>query len=107
MTQIVYTTDEGFKYLIEVPDGLKNPKMYRHGVRIGPPELTDLGLDEDTERILSNTLCDRQLYDYQSLNGRRGEVQTILQDVLKLGDRAQARDMLRSLIGIYQRAAFD
>jgi hypothetical protein len=107
MTQIVYTNPDGFCYLVEVPDGIIDERLYQYGIRIGPPDLSELNLVNDLECKLNNILCERQIYEYRSMNGRRGEVLQIIQETLHLNDVVKAKALLLNIIGIYQRASFD
>lgn len=103
MARVVYTDSEEYKWVVEVPDNLVDKEQYKYGIVLGPPTLELLQLDKESERKLSNALCDAGIYDYATMSPTR---QTVLEIIRQILPEAEARDVLRTLIGIYQQHSY-
>lgn len=100
MKKISYTNDEGLKQVVEVPTDIIDETLYRHGIHLGPPDLSALNLDQERRIALNNLLCDAEIIDYQSLSGRRHEV---VEKMKQLGIPDQdAKHLMVALVAIYQ-----
>lgn len=105
MKRVVYTDSEGFKRVVEVPNETWDESQFRYGLRVGPPDLTPLGLNKDVTRLLSNALCDATLVDLSTLNGRRNILYDVVKQVLQIPE-LEIRGVMQSIVGLYQRDAY-
>jgi hypothetical protein len=96
----VYTDKEGYRRVYEVPANLVDDNMIKHGICLGPPDLSSLFTDEDQRRDLSNALCDLGVYDYESMNGQRAAVHGVLRTMFGSDN---SKTILIGLITIYQQ----
>lgn len=64
--RVEYKDKNGYKFLVEIPAGAA-PEMAKHGVVIGPPDLSELGLPKAVEVRLNNALYDRRLFTRRDL----------------------------------------
>jgi hypothetical protein len=99
-----YTDENGFRYVVEVPPGT-DPAQYKRGIRLGPPDLSSLKLSQDVLRELHNGLVEKRLLYAPDIEkpGRMQEVLALLQAVTKNAKDQQVRDLLRSLVSLYQQ----
>lgn len=99
-----YTDENGFRYVVEVPAGT-DPAQYRRGIRLGPPDLSSLKLDRDQLRELHNSLVEKRLLYAPDIEkpGRMQEVYVLLQAATKNAKDSQVRDLLKSLVSLYQQ----
>jgi len=103
MARVVYTDNDEYRWVVEVPDTLVDKEQYQYGIVLGPPTLELLQLNKELERKLSNALCDAGIYDYATMSSTR---QTVLELIRQILPDADARDVLRTLIGIYQQHSY-
>lgn len=76
-----WTDEEGRKHAVEVPPGQEH--LARHGIPVGPPDLSPLGLPLEVEVRLHNALFDRQVLTARDAKRRPAEVQSAVQYALK------------------------
>lgn len=98
----VYTDGRGFKRVYEAPANLVGEKI-KQGVLVGPPDLSPVIEDEDLRRKLNNSLCDLNILDYESMNGRRDAVHGLLRKLFKGAEPRETKAMLIGIIAIYQQ----
>lgn len=93
MQTVEYKTTDGFKYQVLLPDGesLKNAKL---GIRVGPPDLTSLGLPKEVEKRLNNALYDRGLLTRADARRRTAEITAAWQSALRV-DVTRVLDVYR------------
>lgn len=82
MQQLEYKTPDGFKYQVLLPDG-ESQKNAKLGIRVGPPDLTSLGLPKEVEKRLNNALYDRGLLTRQDARRRPAEILAAWQSALQ------------------------
>ena len=85
--RIEYKDEEGRKFLVELPE--EHQDMPESGVRIGPPELDELGLPIEYEVKLNNQLYNRKLFKLADVRQRPEDIGAALKavfhiDVLKI-----------------------
>jgi len=80
---IVDTEREGRKYKVQVPDGAPEA-MWPAGIIIGPPDLSSLNLDYETETRLHNELFNRGLITLRDTRKRIQEIQAALQAAFRV-----------------------
>lgn len=73
-----YTNQQGFKYLVAVPDNTA-AEYYSHGAIIGPPDLSELGLVAADLQKLHNGLVDIGVYNGDTLD--RAKIRQLLKDL--------------------------
>lgn len=100
MAHRIYTDKDGIKRVFEVPAQLANESLIRHGILLGPPDLSPTIANIDKRRELSNRLCDAGIIDYDTMNGRRPEVHAIIRDLFPEED---SKALLIGIIAIYQQ----
>lgn len=83
MRNVTYKDRRGRLFNVNVPDGAKE-EDYRHGIVVGPPDLSDLGLPSTFEVRLNNELFHRGILTYMDAKKRRTDVVAALQAVLKV-----------------------
>ena len=92
VARIVYTDLDGYWYLVDVPVGHEDrPDL---GVRVGPPDLSDLGLPQEIAVELNHQLYNRELYTREDARQRPQEVTAALQ--------AAYRVSATKLLNLYQ-----
>ena len=77
MPIVKYTDEEGRAWMVAVPDNTR-PEQYPFGARLGPPDLSELGLDAAILKKLYSGLVERGIYDGQTIMNRRRDVREIL-----------------------------
>lgn len=82
MRRLPYEDAKGRKFIVELPDDAPDAHA-KMGVRIGPPDLANLGLPSAVEVRLNNALFARSLFTKQDLQGRRQELFAALQSAYK------------------------
>lgn len=103
MPLVLYTDQDEYVQVLEVPANLVDESKIRHGIPQGPPDLISIVADPDQRRKLNNALANAFIYDYESMNGRRHEVRSIIRQIF---DEEQARSIFVGLVGVYQQASF-
>lgn len=74
---------DGFKYRVQVPnDSLES--TWQYGIVVGPPDLSVLGFDEETNKRLNNELFVRGLITEKDVRKRAHEVFGALQAALSV-----------------------
>lgn len=82
VSRIPYTDPQGFKWLVDVPQGMEDrPEL---GVRVGPPDLSDTDLPEDIARRLNHQLFNRGIITTEQATARTGEITAALSAALKV-----------------------
>lgn len=79
--RVKYETSDGLLYDVLIPDGAP-AKNAKYGVRVGPPDLSSLGLHKELERRLNNALYHRGLFTLGDVRRRRQDVIAAWQSVL-------------------------
>lgn len=78
MRRVVFEDAKGRKFLTEIPDDAPDTHA-KMGVRIGPPELSSVGLPLAVEVRLNNALFARGLFTKSDLRGKKQELFAALQ----------------------------
>lgn len=78
---VQHKTKDGFLFDVIVPEG-SPAKHTEFGVRVGPPDLSNLGLPKEVERRLNNALYARKLFTVRDVKNRRQDVVSAWQAVL-------------------------
>ena len=100
--RVNYVSENGLPQIREVPDGA-DPKTYKYGILIGPPDLSDLSLSNKQIRELTKELVKLDIGDYNDTRGRRNEILDALKRVVGRKDK----ELLRQVLTIYQRSIFE
>lgn len=95
---VIYTNLDGTREVRRVPDGL--PTQDLEGVFVGPPDLFELPLNEDTIKTLNNRLVEADFITYEDLQGKRRHLLELVQSIEQIEDPNFIR---REVIRIYQR----
>lgn len=77
-----YETAEGFLYAVLVPEDAPEENI-KYGVRVGPPDLSSLGLPQEVERKLNNELYYRQILTLRDARRKSGDVMAAWQATLQ------------------------
>lgn len=101
MAIVTYTNEQGLKKVVEVPYNLVDKTQYRHGILLGPPDLSSIGLNSENTRLLNDALCDLGILDYATMSGRRHQALEAIKTFVF--DDQQAKEILGSLIALYQQ----
>lgn len=96
MIVVPYEDEQGRNTAMQVPDGLPRD-LWHQGIPIGPPDLSSLGLKEETTTRLHNELFNRGIIRKSDARLHRTEVHAALMSAL-------AVDAER-IIAIYERDA--
>lgn len=96
MKTVGYTDSNGYSWYVLVPDDAIREE-YDRGIVVGPPDLSELGLDEELLKKLYKRLVDALIVDAPTLLPKRPELVSILNE-LGIG---KAR--MREIVSIYQR----
>lgn len=83
MREVVYTDAQGRKFKVLIPDSADDSHA-KYGIIVGPPELTSLKLDLDTEVRLNNQLFARGIFDLKGAQRNRQEIFAALQAAFAL-----------------------
>ena len=98
MALVKYTDDDGYAYLVRVPDGAK-PYQYSKGIVLGPPDISQIGLPEEDEKRLRSELVEAQLVSAQTI---RGSNQTLHKLVRRVLPKQNTHEIVRWIKHIYQ-----
>jgi hypothetical protein len=100
MPRVVYTNEDGFKEIREVPNNL-SPSDYYMGILIGPPDLSSVTKNKMKLRLLNNALVDAKLIQWPDLAGQRHKLTEI---VSRLWQKTEDRRHIKyKILVIYQR----
>lgn len=83
MMQVTHVDGLDRKSLVQVPDGAPET-TWGQGILLGPPDLTSLGLKEETTTRLHNELFHRGIVRRGDARARRAEVHAALQAALRV-----------------------
>lgn len=83
MFETEYVDYEGRKFWIRLPDGAQ-PDDYQFGLRLGPPDLSQLGLPLAVEVRVHNELYYRRLFHFSDVKRKRQDLVGALMAALKL-----------------------
>jgi len=81
MLKIEYKDELGRKFLVAIPEGYEDEP--ETGIKIGPPDLDGLNLDEKHEALLNNQLYDRKLFTWSDVRRRPDEIRAALMATFK------------------------
>lgn len=104
LISVIYTNKQGRKEVRLVPPAT-HPTNYDKGVLVGPPDLSDLDLAEETVTQLNNALVDKGYINLKDLDGNRAELVRMIKDTLDVSDE-KARDLRLAVLGVYQRERY-
>jgi hypothetical protein len=93
----------GWLEIREVPNGTL-PKDYSKGVLIGPPDLSEMELEDKQAKELNNSLVNAGLVEYQDLRGNRIKLIEIIRQVF--GNVDNIKQIRNTILGIYQKAYY-
>lgn len=77
-----YETPEGFLYAVSVPEDAPDENV-KYGIRLGPPDLSSLGLEKEVERRLNNELYHRGLITWRDVKRRSSDVMAAWQATIQ------------------------
>jgi hypothetical protein len=77
-----HETPEGMLYAVLVPEDAPDSNV-KYGIRLGPPDLSSLGLDKEVERRLNNELYNRGLLTLRDTKRRSGDVMAAWQAAIQ------------------------
>ncbi len=97
--RVNYVSEGGFIQIREVPDKA-DPKTYKYGILVGPPDLADLPLAKTKIKELSNALAQAGMGNYDDTRGRRDEIM----EMVKRITGSKNKELLRSILYIYQKS---
>lgn len=80
MPTVKYTDEQGVMWAALVIEGTPE-KEYEQGAILGPPDLSPLGLTEEQQKRLHNSLVEEGLYMAPLLTGKRAKLQNILKQI--------------------------
>jgi CRISPR/Cas system CMR-associated protein Cmr3 (group 5 of RAMP superfamily) len=80
---VVYKDSAGRKYLVQIPENAPDSHA-KLGVRVGPPDLSELKLPLTLEVRLNNALFDRGLIKLSDVRRRHAELIAVWQAVLRV-----------------------
>lgn len=103
MPLVLYTDQDEYIQVLEVPANLVDESKIRYGIPQGPPDLINVTNDPEKRRLLNNALAKAFIYDYESMNGRRQEVFGFVRDIF---GETEARSVLVALVATYQHASY-
>lgn len=83
MREICYTDSRGCKFQVLIPDDAPDEHAV-FGIRVGPPDLSELNLPLDIEVRLNNQLYARKMITRSDVRRRRGELIAVWQSVLQV-----------------------
>lgn len=83
MRELTYVDGDGNKYKVLLPDNVSDDEA-EMGIRVGPPDLSDLGLPKALEVRLNNVLFDRGLFTKRDIRRRGSELIGVWQAVLSM-----------------------
>lgn len=76
-------TIDGYKLKVQVPDNAPE-STWQYGIRVGPPDLSSLGLSDEMTKRLSNELFVRGLITERDVQRKSQDVFGALQAALKV-----------------------
>lgn len=94
----VYFEDNGVGQIREVPEDA-DPKTYKWGILVGPPDMSELALPARKIKELVKALALAGFGNYRDTQGRRSEMFGIISKVTEKRDKT----ILRHILHIYQR----
>jgi hypothetical protein len=100
--RVNYSEENGDIQIREVPDKA-DPKSYKYGVVIGPPDLSDLSLSSKLIKQLSRELALAGFGNYKDTMSRRGELLDVVRKVTGNKDKT----LLKQILYIYQKNYFE
>jgi len=81
MSNVVkYTDEEGWDWAVAIPEGL-DEDWYKTAPIVGPPDLSELGLDKKMLKAIQNGLMAYDIYDGQTIMGRRKQIRDLMQEL--------------------------
>lgn len=83
LKRAVYKDDRGMFRVVMLPDNVSEDEA-PHGIPLGPPNLSELGLPEEMEVRLSNELYYRDILTPVDAVKNRAGIASAIQSVLKL-----------------------
>ena len=93
MRQTTYTDSHGRKFEVLLPVDSDNSQA-RHGLRLGPPDLSPLGLPLDVEVRLNNELHRRGIITLLDANTQLVRIQEAVNQTLRMS-AGKIRDLYR------------
>ena len=87
MMTVTYVDGLDRKSMVQVPDGAPE-QTWSRGIVLGPPDLSSLGLGEETTTRLHNELFNRGVIRRQDARAKRAEVHAALMSVLRVDAEA-------------------
>jgi hypothetical protein len=103
MKEVVYTDTKGFSWLVRVNDSTQ-PKDYRSGIRVGPPDLSGLHLPEEQIKVLQNRLVEASLVNAELIRGSVSKLHNLVKNTLPT---APTKEVVRAIKAIYQKEFFE
>lgn len=106
MPYVVYTTNEGWEQVREVPKSA-SAHEYGMGVLVGPPDLHPLmeeGLEKSIVRQINNALVKEGLLTYREMKGNRETLLRILREYIK--DEETVKRVRNRILSLYQQEYF-
>lgn len=105
MRIVDYTEDDGWMYVVEVPDHAR-PESYKFGAYLGPFGIKDLpGLDKGQNKRLHNALASRRLINLQTLRGNGSVLYTTIKAVFPEKTGAEVKQIMRHIKNAYYQEA--
>ena len=99
MPIVQYTDEDGRTWAVACPETMR-PEHYRFGARLGPPDLSELGIDAAVLNALYAKLVDHGIYDGQTIMNNRWVVREILAEL------GLPQQLERWITAIYAREYF-
>src|SRR4030042_291373 len=94
----VYYEDNGVAQIREVPEDA-DPKTYKWGILVGPPDMSELALPVRKIKELVKALAQAGFGNYKDTQGRRNEMFGIVSIVTGKRDKT----LLKHILYIYQK----
>jgi hypothetical protein len=95
----VYIDEEGFSWLVRVKENA-TVQQYKYGIRIGPPDLSELPLSTDEIKLLQKELVKANLVNAELIHGSTGKLFEVVKTTLPHVKDTKA--IVRLLKSIYQ-----
>lgn len=99
LQDVVYKDSEGLTWLVRVNEGTP-PELYSSGIRIGPPDLSSLKLNEKDSKKLQEALVKARLVNAELIKGNAEALLRAISSVMPVRDAKAVREQIKS---IYQQ----
>jgi hypothetical protein len=106
MKEVKYRDENGYAWIVRVSDDTQ-PKDYKSGIRVGPPDLESLDLPETKRKLLQQRLVDAGLVNAELIKGSAGKLYAIVKNTLPTANASEVKNVVRAVKSVYQKEFYE